>query len=119
GVPDAGAHDLIRSSLSIDLNAVKLKPDKTIDFKLYEGVEDVVLTGKGALKATGRDDESNSLTGNLGSNILDGKSGNDSLYGGGGKDTLIGGLGDDFADGGEGVDVLVFNGRKGACSVRL
>jgi Ca2+-binding RTX toxin-like protein len=116
---DADSHDLIRSSLSIDLNAVKLKPDKTIDFKLYEGVEDVVLTGKGALKATGRDDESNSLTGNLGNNVLDGKSGNDTLYGGGGKDTLIGGLGDDFADGGDGVDTLVFTGSKDDYTVRL
>jgi Ca2+-binding RTX toxin-like protein len=119
GVVEAGAHDLIRSKLSIDLNAAKLNPDKTIAFKFYEGVEDVVLTGKAALKAIGRDDESNSLTGNLGNNLLDGKSGNDTLYGGGGKDTLIGGAGDDFADGGEGVDVLVFNGSKDDYTVRL
>src|SRR4030095_7444776 len=118
GAVEAGAHDLIRSKLSIDLNAAKLNPDKTIAFKFYEGVEDVVLTGKGALKAIGRDDESNSLTGNLGNNVLDGKSGNDTLYGGGGKDTLIGGLGDDFADGGEGVDNLVFTVAKDAYTVR-
>jgi Ca2+-binding RTX toxin-like protein len=116
---EADSHDLIRSSLSIDLNAAKLKADKTIDFKFYEGVEDVVLTGKAALKAYGRDDESNSLTGNVGNNLLDGKGGNDTLYGGGGKDTLIGGTGDDFADGGEGIDTLVFTGSKDDYTVRL
>jgi trimeric autotransporter adhesin len=116
---EASAHDLIRGSISIDLNAVKLNPDKTVAYSLYEGVEDVVLTGKAALSAYGRDGESNRLTGNIGNNVLDGRGGNDSLYGGAGKDTMIGGEGDDFADGGDSVDTMVFTGRKDDYTIRL
>lgn len=115
----ANAHDLIRASISIDLNAAKLNLDKTVAFYFYEGVEDVVLTGKGSFNAFGRDNEKNSLTGNEGSNLLDGRSGNDALYGGKGKDTLIGGAGDDFADGGEGMDTLVLTGGKDDYTIRL
>ncbi len=116
---NASTHDLIRASLSIDLNAAKLKLDKTIDFKLYDGVEDVVLTGKGGLNAFGRDGEDNRLTGNDGSNILDGKGGNDALYGGPGKDVLVAGAGDDFLDGGEGLDTMVLSGSKDDYTIRL
>ena len=60
----------------------------------------MVLTGKAGSNAFGRDDESNSLTGNEGSNLSRWKGRQTTrLYGGKGKDTLIGGAGDDFADG--------------------
>jgi Ca2+-binding RTX toxin-like protein len=44
--PGANAHDLIRASIAIDLNAAKLNADQTVAFKYYDGVEDVVLTGQ-------------------------------------------------------------------------
>ncbi len=118
-VAGEGAHDLVRASISIDLNAAKLNADGSVAFKYYDGVEDVVLTGKAALNAFGRDAESNRLTGNDGKNTLDGRGGNDTLHGGKGNDKLAGGTGNDFVDGGEGVDLLCLTGSKDDYTIRL
>src|SRR6185503_8214005 len=61
------ARDLIKASIAIDLG---LAP--------YDNVEDVTLTGAGALKATG-DGQGNRLTGNTGANLLTGNDGADTL----------------------------------------
>ncbi|HEX5360789.1 MAG TPA: hypothetical protein VFW49_06855, partial [Fluviicoccus sp.] len=61
---------------------------------LAQNVENLTLTGTGALSGTGND-LGNMLTGNTGSNILTGLAGNDTLIGGGGMNTLAGGSGDD------------------------
>jgi Ca2+-binding RTX toxin-like protein len=73
-------------------------------------VENLTLSGKGALNATGNGLD-NVLTGNAGANVIDGKLGADTIAGGGGADTLTGGAGADhfvfdaaLAD--AGVDVI-------------
>jgi Ca2+-binding RTX toxin-like protein len=67
--------DLVQASITIDLNNAA-----------YDDVEHVVLTGAGALNATG-DDAGNVLIGNSGANKLDGRGGEDSMAGGAGNDT--------------------------------
>ncbi|GEO15972.1 calcium-binding protein [Microvirga aerophila] len=57
-------------------------------------LENIILTGTGALNATGNA-SNNSLTGNSGVNVLTGADGNDTLDGGAGADRLDGGAGDD------------------------
>jgi Ca2+-binding RTX toxin-like protein len=57
-------------------------------------LENIILTGTGALNATGNAGN-NSLTGNSGVNVLAGADGNDTLDGGAGADRLDGGAGDD------------------------
>lgn len=63
----------------------------SIDLKNYANLENVTLTGKAALNATGND-QANTLTGNDGNNILDGGLNTinfDTLRGGKGNDTYI------------------------------
>jgi len=69
------ANDLVQASITIDLNS-----------PIYSGVENVTLTGTGALNATGND-IGNVLIGNAGANKLDGRGGNDAMGGGAGNDT--------------------------------
>lgn len=88
--------DLIQSTIAIDLNAVK-----------YDGIENVTLTGKTALNATG-DEFGNILTGNSAAN---------KLSGGAGIDTLIGGAGADVLTGGDGSDTFIFNSLLGTDQV--
>jgi len=59
-----------------------------------EDVENITLTGKAALAATGND-EDNIVTGNLGANKLTAGAGDDRLIGGAGADTMTGGTGED------------------------
>lgn len=66
----------------------------SVSYALGNNVENLALTGDGALNGTGNA-LANSLTGNAGANLLDGGDGNDSLNGGGGADILAGGNGDD------------------------
>ncbi len=77
------------------------KPNEGIDtvrvgfsYTLGPSVENLVLTGTGAISGTGNE-LNNVLTGNSANNTLNGGSGNDTLDGGGGADSLFGGLGDD------------------------
>jgi Ca2+-binding RTX toxin-like protein len=86
--------DVVKASIAIDLTAV-----------LYDNIEDVVLTGTGALKATG-DEQANHLTGNTGANLLTGNAGADTLIGDAGNDTLLGGSEADSLAGGAGNDSL-------------
>jgi trimeric autotransporter adhesin len=66
----------------------------SISYSLLENVENLTLTGNGALSGTGNA-LANTITGNAGNNILDGGAGNDTLNGGAGADSMYGGLGDD------------------------
>ncbi len=89
---DATGKDVVRASVSYQLGSF---------------VEDLVLTGSGALSGTGNS-LANTVTGNDAANALDGGAGNDILVGGGGDDTLIGGVGIDTLTGGIGADVFAF-----------
>ncbi len=66
----------------------------SITWTLAANVENLSLSGTGAINATGNGD-ANVLTGNSANNVLTGLGGNDTLNGGTGADTMIGGLGDD------------------------
>ncbi len=67
----------------------------TVAFTLGADVENLTLTGTGAVSGTGNTID-NVLTGNSGNNTLTGLDGNDTLYGGSaGTDVLVGGLGND------------------------
>ena len=85
-----------------------------ITYALAANVEDLTLTGTGAISGTGNE-LTNYMVGNLANNLLNGGAGNDTLDGAGGKDSLVGGagqdsllgdLGDDTLDGGDGDDTL-------------
>jgi Ca2+-binding RTX toxin-like protein len=92
----------------------------SVSYTLSFGIDNLVLTGFGAISGTGNDLD-NSITGNDGSNTLTGLGGNDTLIGAGSADTLIGGDGNDvlragfFTDlvqAGAGDDVIeVLNGE--------
>ncbi len=86
--------DLIKATIAIDLT-----------LGIYAEIEDVILMGIGALKATG-DEQKNHLTGNAGANLLTGNDGADTLAGDAGNDTLVGGADDDSLAGGAGNDSL-------------
>jgi Ca2+-binding RTX toxin-like protein len=73
----------------------------TVSYTLSENVEDLTLTGSGALDGTGNGLD-NVIVGNDGANILSGLAGDDTLRGNGGADTLIGGDNDDIMNGGDG-----------------
>ena len=74
------------------------------EFTLSTNVENIVLQGASASRATGNT-AANSMTGNTGANTLAGLAGNDVLSGGLGNDKLIGGAGSDLLTGGLGNDV--------------
>lgn len=78
----------------------------TVSAVLGNYVENLVLTGTGALNGNGNS-LANRMAGNAGANRLQGLSGNDSLAGGAGNDTLDGGLGNDVLNGGAGRDVMI------------
>jgi Ca2+-binding RTX toxin-like protein len=75
----------------------------TVNYTLNDGVENLILTGKGNLSGIGSNQQ-NVITGNTGANRLDGGAGDDTLYGGLGADSLMGGLGADQLEGGAGND---------------
>ena len=66
----------------------------SITYALTANVENLILTGTGAIKGTGNELDK-ILTGNSGANTLTGAAGNDTLDGGAGTDILSGGTGDD------------------------
>jgi len=83
--------------------------EKTFSLGAFSFVENLTLTGKKNLNATGNA-LNNSITGNDGNNRLDGGLGRDTLVGGAGNDTLRGGGDNDTLDGGAGkvgFDTLV------------
>jgi serralysin len=83
------------STSSTEIDTVK----SSIDYTLVLNVENLVLTGTGAISGSGNA-LNNSITGNSAANII---------YGGGGNDLLIGGLGADtfqFRNQIEGIDTI-------------
>ena len=86
-------NDMVRGSISIDLR----------DDARFINIEHALLTGAGALKLNG-DEQDNFLGGNAGANVIDGGTGSDTLAGGGGNDSFYVSGNDDtvieYADGG-------------------
>jgi Ca2+-binding RTX toxin-like protein len=80
--------------------------EATASVTLVDGVEELILKGKGGFSGTGNDLD-NVMTGNDGANRISGLLGEDSLEGGAGNDTLDGGLGDDLMSGGVGNDTYI------------
>jgi len=76
---DAGGADTVQASVT---------------WTLGSSLENLTLTGTGALNGTGNA-LANVITGNNAINILDGGAGTDTLNGGAGADTLLGGAGND------------------------
>jgi Ca2+-binding RTX toxin-like protein len=88
----------------------------SVSWTLAANVENLVLTGLGALAGSGNG-AANALTGNAGANRLSGLGGNDRLTGGSGRDTFVfrpGGGTDvitDFADGQDRLGIGGFGKR--------
>ncbi|AZB66445.1 calcium-binding protein [Cereibacter sphaeroides] len=91
---------------------------------LGANVEDLVLTGTGALKGFGNG-LANKMTGSADANLMEGRGGADTLIGlrgqdtlggGAGNDRLLGGTGKDVLTGGAGADVFVFDSALGAAN---
>ncbi|RAR78199.1 hemolysin type calcium-binding protein, partial [Paracidovorax anthurii] len=82
----------------------------SVTYTLAANVENLVLTGSGAINGTGNGLD-NRLTGNAGANVLTGGAGADYLDGGAGTDTLVGGLGNDtyWLARGHGTDTIQEN----------
>ncbi|MFC7537886.1 calcium-binding protein [Sphingomonas sp. GCM10030256] len=80
----------------------------SVTFTLPANVENVVLTGLGAINGNGNA-AANSITGNEAANKLSGLGGDDQLFGLGGNDLLRGGPGRDTMTGGIGADRFMFS----------
>ncbi len=78
----------------------------TASFTLGAHVENLTLTGAGAIDGAGNGLD-NVITGGSGANVLSGGAGADTLTGLNGADTLIGGAGKDLLTGGAGLDRMV------------
>jgi Ca2+-binding RTX toxin-like protein len=93
--------DNVSDKITEALNAGTDTVQSSVTFTLAAHVENLTLTGSGAINGTG-----NSLN-----NVITGNSGSNTLNGGTGADTLIGGTGSDLLYGGADSvrDVFVFN----------
>jgi Ca2+-binding RTX toxin-like protein len=91
------AKDALSDSSGID------SVQSTVSYILSGDIDNLFLTGAGALNGTGND-IANQIAGTSGANKLLGLADNDTLEGGGGNDNLDGGLGDDVMRGGAGND---------------
>ena len=88
----------------------------SITYTLGANVENLVLTGSGALNGTGNG-LNNSSTGNAAANTLTGAGGDDILDGGAGIDTMIGGNGKDTYHVDNGSDVVTEQAAQGTDTV--
>ena len=82
--------DVVTELASAGSDTVK----SSVTWTLGSNVENLTLTGTGAINGAGNDLD-NLITGNTGNNNLSGGLGNDTIDGGGGNDTMLGGLGND------------------------
>jgi len=73
----------------------RVRAGVTFSIQNFAGVENLTLTGTGAIDGTGNA-LANAITGNAALNTLTGGGGNDTLDGGAGADVLIGGSGNDY-----------------------
>ena len=89
----------------------------TVSYTLGDNVENLSLTGTGAIDGTGNvagnsisgNNQNNRLWGMDGDDVLEGGYGDDQLFGGNGNDQLDGGWGRDVLDGGQGNDIYILN----------
>ena len=79
----------------------------SVTFTLGAFVEELTLTGSGAINGTGNDLD----------NVLTGNSANNTLTASAGNDTLIGGLGNDTLNGGTGNDTYAYSGNFGSDTI--
>ncbi|HUD90197.1 beta strand repeat-containing protein [Sphingobium sp.] len=86
----------------------------TVSYRLALNVENLTLSGTGAISGWGND-LNNVIDGNASANLIDGGNGNDTLSGGDGDDTVIGGAGTDILAGNAGNDWL--QGGAGSDSI--
>lgn len=93
------------------------KVSTALSYALGANVENLTLTGTGAISGTGNVLD-NVLIGNAGANTLIGGDGNDTLNGGAGADVLIGGAGDDVYVVDNAADQVVELAGEGADSVQ-
>jgi Ca2+-binding RTX toxin-like protein len=84
------AGDIVRELANEGVDTV----NSSVTYSLAANVENLTLTGTGAINGTGND-LSNIILGNAGANVLSGGAGNDYLTGAGGADSLTGGAGAD------------------------
>jgi Ca2+-binding RTX toxin-like protein len=95
------AKDVVTEQANGGLDTV----NSSIAYVLGAEVENLTLTGAGAIAGTGNS-LGNVIVGNTAANSLSGEGGADSLAGGKGNDKLAGGAGSDTLLGGEGADIL-------------